>query len=153
MTTPGTPKPVRPVEYKGEPLEAERGPGLGCFRIQLAVLVILLVLTPLTVAWSWNTYVSAGLLFVVILLLLLTGQTMIFLLRLVAAGRSDGRRRPLASPTRTVGELEDEAPAPDAATAYADAVATRSAAATTSSDAVDDEPDDGPRWPGSGMRE
>ncbi len=153
MTIPGTPKPVRPVEYKGEPLEAERGPGLGCFRIQLAVLVILLVLTPLTVAWGWNPYVSAGLLFVVILLLLLTGQTMIFLLRLVAAGRSDGRRRPLASPTPTVGELEDEAHAPEAATPHADAVTTSSAAATTSRDAVDDEPEDGPRWPGSGMRE
>jgi hypothetical protein len=35
-----------------------------------------------------------------------TGQTIIFLLRLVAADRR-GRRRPLASGTKTVGELED----------------------------------------------
>ena len=48
------------------------------------------------------------LLFAVILLLLITGQTIIFLLRLVAADRR-GRRRPLASDTKTVGELEDEA--------------------------------------------
>jgi hypothetical protein len=39
-------------------------------------------------------------------LLLVTGQTIIFLLRLVAADRR-GRRRPLASGTPTVGELED----------------------------------------------
>ena len=25
-----------PVQYKGEDLEAERGPGLGCFRFQVA---------------------------------------------------------------------------------------------------------------------
>ncbi len=48
-------------------------------------------------------------LFGVILLLLLTGQTIIFLLRLVAADRrATGRRRPRASGTKTVGELEDE---------------------------------------------
>ncbi|MGH2511729.1 MAG: hypothetical protein ACRDGQ_03475, partial [Candidatus Limnocylindrales bacterium] len=41
-------------------------------------------------------------------LLLITGQTIIFLLRLVAADRR-GRRRPLASGSRTVGELEDAA--------------------------------------------
>ena len=43
-----------------------------------------------------------------IVLLLVTGQTIIFLLRLVAADRR-GRRRPLASETKTVGELEDAA--------------------------------------------
>jgi hypothetical protein len=37
-----------------------------------------------------------------------SGQTIIFLLRLVAADRR-GRRRPLASETKTVGELEDAA--------------------------------------------
>ena len=47
------------------------------------------------------------LLFVVIGLLLITGQTIIFLLRLVAADRRS-RRRPLGSATKTVGELEDE---------------------------------------------
>jgi hypothetical protein len=96
-----------PVQYKGSELEAERGPGLGCFYIQVVVLAILVVLTPLSVAWHWPTEVSAILLFVVIGLLLLTGQTIIFLLRLVAADRRS-RRRPLASATRTVGELEDE---------------------------------------------
>jgi hypothetical protein len=53
--------------------------------------------------------VLAVLLFIVIGLLLLTGQTVIFLLRLVAADRrAQGRRRPLASATKTVGEMEDE---------------------------------------------
>ena len=65
-----------------------------------------IVLAPLSVGWGWPPAVSAGLLFAVILLLLVTGQTIIFLLRLVAADRR-GRRRPLASGTRTVGELED----------------------------------------------
>jgi hypothetical protein len=54
--------------------------------------------------------VSAFLLFAVIGLLLFTGQTVIFLLRLVSADRR-GRRRPLASETKTVGELEDAATA------------------------------------------
>jgi hypothetical protein len=40
-------------------------------------------------------------------LLLFAGQTVIFLLRLVAADRRDGRRRPLGSSTPTVGQLED----------------------------------------------
>jgi hypothetical protein len=73
------------------------------------VLVILIVLTPLTVVWDWPVGVSAALLFAVIALLLVTGQTVIFLLRLVAADRR-GRRRPLASGSKTVGELEDSAP-------------------------------------------
>lgn len=102
------PRPTGPVQYRGEDLEAERGPGLGCFRFQLAVLVVFLVLTPLSVLWSWPGTVSAVLLFMVIGLLLTTGQTIIFLLRLVAADRR-GRRRPLGSATRTVGELEDAA--------------------------------------------
>lgn len=97
-----------PVKYKGEDLEAERGPGLGCFRFQLVVLGIFVVLTPLSVIWQWPDAVSAGLLFAVVILLLVTGQTIIFLLRLVAADRR-GRRRPLAAGTRTVGELEDAA--------------------------------------------
>ena len=108
---PTPPRPTRqtgPVQYKGEELEAARGPGLGCFRFQLAVLVVFIVLTPLSVVWQWPPAVSAGLLFAVILLLLFTGQTIIFLLRLVSAERR-GRRRPLASATKTVGELEDAA--------------------------------------------
>jgi hypothetical protein len=103
-----------PIQYKGDVLEPERGPGLGCFRIQVVVLVVFIVLTPLTVAWHWPIAVSTALLFAVILLLLITGQTIIFLLRLVAADRR-GRRRPLGSETRTVGELEDAAATPAAA--------------------------------------
>jgi len=109
-TPPRLRAPTGPVQYRGADLEPERGPGLGCFRFQLAVLAIFLVLAPLSVGWGWPPEVSAALLFAVILLLLFTGQTIIFLLRLVAADRR-GRRRPLASETRTVGELEDDAPA------------------------------------------
>jgi hypothetical protein len=107
-TPPRRPRPAGPIRYKGEALDAERGPGLGCFRFQLVVLGVLLVLTPLSVVWKWPDVVSAALLFAIIGLLLFTGQTIIFLLRLVAADRR-GRRRPLGSATKTVGELEDEA--------------------------------------------
>jgi hypothetical protein len=84
------------------------------------VLAVFVVLTPLSVGWGWPSLVSAALLFAVIVLLLVTGQTIIFLLRLVAADRR-GRRRPLASETRTVGELEDEAVADENAEAADDA--------------------------------
>ena len=107
-TPPRRPRPTGPIQYKGDELEAERGPGLGCFRFQLAVLVVFLFLTPLSVVWDWSPMVSAGLLFAVLILLLFTGQTIIFLLRLVAADRR-GRRVPLGSASKTVGELEDEA--------------------------------------------
>lgn len=107
-TPPRRPRATGPIQYKGSELEAGRGPGLGCFRFQLAVLAVFVVLTPLSVAWRWPEAISAVLLFVVIGLLLTTGQTIIFLLRLVAAGRR-GRRRPLGSATKTVGELEDAA--------------------------------------------
>jgi len=109
-TSPGQPDPpssVRAVPYKGADLDAERGPGLGCFRFQLVILATLIVLTPIGVAANWPFWLTAGLLFATIGLLLVTGQTIIFLLRLVAADRR-GRRRPLASATRTVGELEGE---------------------------------------------
>jgi hypothetical protein len=96
-----------PVQYKGEPLEARRGPGLGCFWLQLVALGVLVVLTPLSVNIGWPDWASAVLLFATIGLLLLAGQTIIFLLRLVAADRRAGRRRPVAAGTRTVGELED----------------------------------------------
>lgn len=105
-TPPRPPRPTGPIQYKGEELDAGRGPGLGCFRFQLVILVAFVILTPLSVAWDWPPVVSAALLFSVILLLLITGQTIIFLLRLVAADRR-GRRRPLGSATPTVGELED----------------------------------------------
>ena len=105
-TPPRRPRPTGPVQYRGEDLEPERGPGLGCFRFQLIVLAVFIVLTPLSVAWDWPIAVSTGLLFAVIVLLLVTGQTIIFLLRLVAADRR-GRRRPLSSGSQTVGEIED----------------------------------------------
>lgn len=93
--------------YKGEPLDAARGPGLGCFWLQIALLVLLLVLTPLSVVIVAPTWVSAALLIVTLVLLLFVGQTMIFLLRLVAADRRT-RRRPLGdSARRTVGQLEE----------------------------------------------
>jgi hypothetical protein len=113
VTTPG------PVQYKGEPLEPERGPGLGCFRFQLVVLAVAILVTPLSVVWRWPEWLSAALLVIVIVLLLVAGQTIIFLLRLVAADRR-ARRRPLGSTTKTVGELEDAATAGD--TAEGDAV-------------------------------
>jgi hypothetical protein len=107
-TPPRKPRPnTGPVQYKGDDLEAERGPGLGCFRFQVVILVFFIFLTPLSVAWNWPPIVSTILLFSVIGLLLVTGQTIIFLLRLVSADRR-GRRRPLASGTKTVGELEDQ---------------------------------------------
>lgn len=106
-TPPSQRRPTGPVQYRGDDLQPERGPGLGCFRFQLVVLAVFVVLAPLSVAWGWPSAVSAALLFAVIALLLITGQTIIFLLRLVAADRR-GRRRPLASDTKTVGELEDQ---------------------------------------------
>jgi hypothetical protein len=110
-TPPRPPKRSGPVQYKGADLEAERGPGLGCFRFQLIVLIVFVILTPLSAVWGWPEAVSAGLLFAVVGLLLTTGQTIIFLLRLVAADRRT-RRRPMGSATKTVGELEDEAAEP-----------------------------------------
>jgi hypothetical protein len=107
VTPPDPSPPVRPVDYKGEPLDADRGPGLGCFRFQLGLLIVLIVFTPLTVAWNWSPVISIVLLFLTLILLLFAGQTVIFLLRLVAADKRDGRRVPLAAQTPTVGELED----------------------------------------------
>jgi hypothetical protein len=100
-----------PPSYKGEPLDGERGPGLGCFWVQVVLLGTLLVITPLTVAWAWDPAISAGLLILTLLLLLFAGNTVIFLLRLVAADRRT-RRRPLSETARkTVGQLEEEAAA------------------------------------------
>jgi hypothetical protein len=118
---PPTPGAVnRPaIQYKGADLEPERGPGPGCFRFQLIVLIVLVVLTPISVVADWPEAVSAVLLFVVIALLLVTGQNMIFLMRLIAADRRT-RRRPLSSTSRTVGELEDAAASPPTAPAPSD---------------------------------
>lgn len=106
--TPAAPTPDAPMpEYKGAPLDADRGPGLGCFWIQMGLLVALLVLTPLSVIWAWPSMVSAALLILSLAILFFVGQTMIFLLRLVAADRRS-RRRPLSPDARqTVGQLED----------------------------------------------
>jgi hypothetical protein len=103
------PPTERDVQYKGAPLDAARGPGLGCFWLQLVALAVLVVLTPLSVVWDWPPALSAGLLIATLVLLLFAGQTVIFLLRLVAADRRAERRRaPLASRTKTVGQIEDE---------------------------------------------
>jgi hypothetical protein len=101
--------PTQPPDYKGAPLDAERGPGLGCFWIQIALLVFFLVFTPLTVVWGWDPFISGALLIATLILLLFAGQTIIFLLRLVAADRRT-RRAPLSPDARrTVGQIEDEA--------------------------------------------
>lgn len=98
-----------PPTYRGEPLDAERGPGLGCFWFQTILLGVLLVLTPLTVVWAWDERISAALLILTLILLLFAGQTVIFLLRLVAADRRT-QRRPLSETARkTVGQMEEEA--------------------------------------------
>jgi hypothetical protein len=100
--------PTQPPTYKGEPLDGERGPGLGCFWIQIGLLVFFLVLTPLTVMWAWDSRISAVLLILTLVLLLFAGQTVIFLLRLVAADRR-ARRTPRSPDARpTVGQLEDQ---------------------------------------------
>lgn len=111
----GSISPATPT-YKGEPLDSERGPGLGCFWFQAILLGVLLVLTPLTVVWAWDPAISATLLIITLVLLLFTGNTVIFLLRLVAADRRT-RRRPLnESARKTVGQLEEEAAAQPPAT-------------------------------------
>ncbi len=100
-------------EYKGEPLDAERGPGLGCFWIQIALLTFFLIFTPLTVTWGWDPLISGALLIFTLILLLFSGQTIIFLLRLVAADRRS-RRTPLdPKAKRTVGQMEDAGTPPD----------------------------------------
>ena len=101
-------EPNEPPTYKGEPLDAERGPGLGCFWIQIVLLTFFLIFTPLTVMWGWDPFVSGVLLMITLVLLLFSGQTIIFLLRLVAADRRT-RRTPLdPSAKKTVGQMEDE---------------------------------------------
>jgi hypothetical protein len=111
---PGAPPWIEnPPEYKGAPLDPELGPGLGCFWFQVAVLVILLVATPVSVIVAAPPWLSATLLIVSLIVLFFVGQTTIFLLRLVAADRR-ARRRPLRSGARrTVGQLEDDASAKD----------------------------------------
>jgi hypothetical protein len=100
---------VRGVEYKGEPLDAAKGPGLGCFWLQIVALFVVMFLTPLSAAWEWPVPVTVVLLASTLVLLLFVGQTVIFLLRLVAADRREARRQPMRSATKTVGQIEDEA--------------------------------------------
>jgi hypothetical protein len=112
----GAPPTARDVDYKGAPLDAAKGPGLGCFWLQILALVVVVVLTPLSAAWNWPVPVVIFLLASTIVLLLFVGQTIIFLLRLVAADRrTEARRRPLHSRSKTVGEIEDEAQGSEAA--------------------------------------
>ena len=114
--TPEPPPTRKAVDYKGAPLDAAKGPGLGCFWIQVVVLAIVVVLTPLSAAWEWPIPVTIVLLALTLVLLLFVGQTVIFLLRLVAADRrASGRRRPMRSETKTVGEIEDESGGTDPA--------------------------------------
>ena len=104
-TAPATP-PASPL-YKGEPLEADRGPGLGCFWTQAVVLVVVLLLIPLGVNAHWPIWATGLLLTLALILVLFVSLTVIFLLRLVSADRRT-RRRPLRSGARpTVGQLED----------------------------------------------
>lgn len=144
-----------PVQYKGAPLDAERGPGLGCFWFQVGLLAVLIVLTPISVNAGWPEWVSAGLLIATIVLLLVAGQTIIFLLRLVAAERREGRRRPLAARSRTVGEIEDAAtPRPvdddeaETAPRPEEPAAPQDGSASTGA-----EPDDRPEPPDPAVRE
>ena len=70
--------------------------------------MVFLVLTPLTVVWAWDPFVSGAMLLLTLVLLFFAGQTSIFLLRLVAADRRS-RRRPLdPNAKQTVGQIEDD---------------------------------------------
>ena len=102
--------PPEPPTYKGEPLDSERGPGLGCFWIQIGLLTFFLIFTPLTVTWGWDPFISGALLIFRLFRILLRGEKIIFLLRLVAADRRT-RRTPLdPSAKPTVGQMEDVGP-------------------------------------------
>src|SRR5688500_15129045 len=72
----GDPADGRPT-YKGEPLDAARGPGLGCFWIQVILLVSFLILTPVSVWLAAPEWVSAALLLMTLGLLFFVGQTSI----------------------------------------------------------------------------
>ena len=109
-TRPGGRWPVRTSSTRARRSTPGKGPGLGCFWFQVIVLGVVVFLTPLSAAWDWPVPVTIVLLALTLVLLLFVGQTIIFLLRLVAADRrADARRRPLRSGTKTVGEMEDEA--------------------------------------------
>jgi hypothetical protein len=129
--------PAEPPIYKGEPLDSERGPGLGCFWIQVGLLTFFLILTPLTVTWGWDPFISGALLIFTLILLLFSGQTIIFLLRLVAADRRT-RRAPLdPKATPTIGQLEEQDAAPRAASREAPATGPGAAPAAEPGPAPD----------------
>jgi hypothetical protein len=141
------PDPQRP-DYKGAPLDADRGPGLGCFWIQLVAFAILFVLTPIGVINGWPPALTTAMLILTLILLLFVGQTVIFLLRLVAADRRT-RRRPLREGARpTVGDLsvaEPTAGAPaDGSAGAAAESAEDPARAGDESDGAGDHEADGP---------
>ena len=103
-------------DYKGAPLDAERGPGLGCFWVQVVAFAVLFVLIPIGVINAWPIELLTAMLIALLVLALFVGQTVIFLLRLVSADRRS-RRRPLRAGARpTVGDLaagpSDEAEPP-----------------------------------------
>ena len=109
-----TTEPRRP-DYKGAPLDAARGPGLGCFWIHVGAFLGLFLLTPYGVINGWPAWLTTAMLIATLILLLFVGQTVIFLLRLVAADRRS-RRRPLREGARpTVGDLSASAPEEPAA--------------------------------------
>jgi hypothetical protein len=97
--------------------------------------------------WSWDSRISGVLLILTIVLLLFTGQTIIFLLRLVAADRRT-RRAPLDPNARpTVGQMEDagagaEPPGSGAPPAIDPAEAATPPADTTPPQADDERPHD-----------
>jgi hypothetical protein len=140
--------PTEPPIYKGEPLDGERGPGLGCFWIQIGLLTFFLIFTPLTVTWGWDPFISGALLIFTLILLLFSGQTIIFLLRLVAADRRT-RRTPLDPKAKpTVGQLDDReagrattaAGTTSAAGAAVDPAAASAAADLPATEPAPDEP-------------
>ncbi len=140
MSEPARPPRTEP-QYKGAELDPARGPGLGCFYLQLILLAVLVVLTPVSAFAGWSPVLTIGLMVATLALLLVAGQTIIFLLRIVAAER--GQRRPLASRTRTVGEIE-QAGGEGAAADSGDAASRQSPDAGRAANTGDE---------GSGMRE
>jgi hypothetical protein len=134
---------------RGTELDPEQGPGKGCFWFQVIVLVLFIVLIPIGVSLDWPSELLALLLFVVIGLLLLTGQTVVFLLRLVAADRrAHGKSTPRRGPRKKAGERQDE-PRPDPA-GVADIGATSLAGPDATADAADPDAAGGPDAPPEG---
>jgi hypothetical protein len=136
------PRPTTPL-YRGEPLDPERGPGLGCFWTQAVLLAIVLVLIPIGVWNAWPIELTGALLVLAIVLVFFVSLTVVFLLRLVAADRR-ARRRPLRSgASPTVGQLEDRGTNTEGSAASGPA--TTPAAATGEPEPPHLEPRDGMR--------